>query len=99
MIFQEDSVDTNNPLCTSLQRVENRSHADQDHYDALPDLLDRFQIGELVIPPGFENEQNPEAAILLNLVRRRRIPVRTIAAPSTWYRGSTQFTVLHPPPD
>ena len=29
------------------------SHADQDHYDGLPDLLDRFPIGEVRIPPGF----------------------------------------------
>ena len=65
MIFQEVSVDTNNPLRTSLQRVEKRSHADQDHYNALPDLLDRFQIGELVIPSGFVNEQNPGASLLL----------------------------------
>ncbi len=99
MIFQEVSVDTNNPLRTSLQRVEKRSHADQDHYNALPDLLDRFQIGELVIPPGFENEQNPDASILLDQVRRHGIPVRTIAAPATWNHGSTQITVLHPPSD
>ncbi|MGO8903788.1 MAG: ComEC/Rec2 family competence protein [Isosphaeraceae bacterium] len=75
------------------------SHADQDHYNALPDLLDRFQIGELVIPSGFVNEQNPGASLLLDQVRRHRIPVRTIAAPATWNQGSTQFTVLHPPPD
>ena len=75
------------------------SHADQDHYNALPDLLDRFQIGELVIPPGFATEQNPGASLLLDQVRTRGIPVRTIAAPSTWNQGSTQFTVLHPPPD
>ena len=99
MIFQEVSVDTNNPLRTSLQRVEKRSHADQDHYNALPDLLDRFQIGELVIPSGFANEQNPGASLLLDQVRTHGIPVRTIAAPSTWNQGSTQFTVLHPPPD
>jgi competence protein ComEC len=74
------------------------SHADQDHYNALPDLLDRFQIGELVIPPGFVNEQNPRASLLLDQVRTHGIPVRTIAAPSTWNHGSTQFTVLHPPP-
>ncbi len=75
------------------------SHADLDHYNALPDLLDRFQIGELVIPPGFESEQNPGASLLLDQVRTHGIPVRTIAAPSTWNQGSTQFTVLHPPPD
>jgi competence protein ComEC len=75
------------------------SHADQDHYNALPDLLDRFQIGELVIPSGFVNEQNPGASLLLAQVRTHGIPVRTIAAPATWNQGSTQFTVLHPPPD
>ncbi len=42
----------------SLQKVEKLCHADQDHYNALPDLLDRFQIGELVIPSGFVNEWN-----------------------------------------
>ena len=35
------------------------SHADQDHYNALPDLLDRFAIGEVVVPPGFASEANP----------------------------------------
>jgi competence protein ComEC len=75
------------------------SHADQDHYNALPDLLDRFRIGELVIPPGFATEENPGASLLLDQVRTHGIPVRTIAAPSTWNQGSTQFTVLHPPPD
>ena len=52
-----------------------------------------------MIPPGFENEQNPRASLLLDQVRTHGIPVRTIAAPSTWNQGSTQFTVLHPPPD
>ena len=68
----------------SLQKVEKLCHADQDHYNALPDLLDRFQIGELVIPSGFVNEQNPGASLLLDQVRARAIPVRTIAAPITW---------------
>ncbi len=45
------------------------------------------------------NEQNPGASLLLDQVRTHGIPVRTIAAPSTWNQGSTQFTVLHPPPD
>ena len=45
------------------------SHADQDHYNALPDLLDRFRVGEIVIPPGFESDENPGATILLDQVR------------------------------
>ena len=97
MIFQEVSVDTNNPLRMSSQKVEKLCHADQDHYNALPDLLDRFQIGELVIPAGFVNEQNPRASLLLDQVRTHGIPVRTIAAPITWGQAGAHFTALHPP--
>ena len=37
------------------------SHADQDHYNALTDLLDRFRIGVVRITPGFGGEANPSA--------------------------------------
>jgi competence protein ComEC len=72
------------------------SHADLDHYNGLPDLMDRFPIGELVIPPGFENQRNPEVSLLLDRFRSRRIPVRTIAAPVRWNRAGVHFAVLHP---
>ena len=35
------------------------SHADMDHYDGLPDLLDRFPIGAVLVPPGFEGRCQP----------------------------------------
>ncbi|MGO9600161.1 MAG: ComEC/Rec2 family competence protein [Isosphaeraceae bacterium] len=73
------------------------SHADQDHFDALPDLMDRFPISAIVIPPGFESPQNPAASVLLQQVRRHGIPVRTIAAPASWVQSETRFAVLHPP--
>jgi competence protein ComEC len=73
------------------------SHADQDHYNALPDLMDRFAIGELVIPPGFSGDENPGARLLLGRACAKSIPVRTIAAPATWERAGVRFTVLHPP--
>ena len=37
------------------------SHADQDHYDGLIDLLDRFQIGVVRITPDFGGDANPAA--------------------------------------
>ena len=91
------SIRTDSRSRMSLQRVEKRCHADQDHYNALPELLDRFQIGELVIASGFVNEQNPGASLLLDQVRTRGIPVRTIAAPITWARAGAHFTALNPP--
>ncbi len=75
------------------------SHADQDHYNGIPDLLDRFQVGELVLPAGFvtETEENPGVTLLLDQFRARRIPIRTIAAPRQWTQATVHFTVLHPP--
>jgi competence protein ComEC len=99
MMLQAVIADTSPSPRTSWIIVEKRSHADQDHYNALPDLLDRFTIGKVVIPAGFVSAENPGADLLLNEVRRRRIPIRTIAAPAAWDEGGARFTVLHPPPD
>ena len=92
-----NSVGADSRCPMSMQKAEKRSHADQDHYSALPDLLDRFQIGELVIPSGFVNEQNPGASLLLDQFRARGIPVRTIAAPLAWDQAGVHFAVPHPP--
>lgn len=74
------------------------SHADADHYGGLPDLLDRFAIGEVRIPPGFDSTANPGAVALCNLIRSRRIPLRPIAAGDRIHLDGTTLTALHPPP-
>ena len=73
------------------------SHADQDHYNGLPDLLDRFSIGRLRIPPGFAGPANPGAVQIIRDVRSRGIAVLTTSAPETWEAGGAHFRVLHPP--
>jgi competence protein ComEC len=73
------------------------SHADQDHFNALPDLMDRFSIGHVVIPAGFENERASLAPSLMQQVRALGIPVHTIAAPAAWEQAGARFAVLHPP--
>jgi competence protein ComEC len=72
------------------------SHADHDHYDGVPDLLDRFSIGQVRVPPGFGGPSNPGAMALLDQLRSRGIPVRPIAAPESWEAGGVRFTALHP---
>ncbi len=72
------------------------SHADHDHYDGLPDLLDRFAIGQVRVPPGFGGPSNPGAIALLDQLRSRGIPVRPTVASESWETGGVQFTVLHP---
>jgi competence protein ComEC len=73
------------------------SHADADHYNGLPDLLDRFSIGVVRVPPGFVGPSNPEAVRLVDAVRSRGIPVRPIAAGDSWEAAGARFRVWHPP--
>lgn len=52
------------------------SHADADHYNAVPDLLDRFKIGEIVVPERFLTSPAASACGLLHRARQRRVAVR-----------------------
>jgi competence protein ComEC len=73
------------------------SHADADHYNGLPDLLDRFAIGVVRAPPGFEGPANPGAKLLLDEVRAHGIPVEPISeGDQIDLGGGTTLTVLHP---
>ena len=73
------------------------SHADADHYNGLPDLLDRFSIGVVRVPPGFAGPANPGAVRLLEDVRARGVPVRPIVAGDSWEAAGTRFSTLFPP--
>ncbi len=75
------------------------SHADSDHYNGLPDLLDRFSIDAVRVAPGFGGESNPEAVALLDEVRSRGVPVVPISEGDGWDSGPAHFSVWHPPED
>ncbi len=72
------------------------SHADQDHYDGLTDLLDRFPIGAVRVPPGFATQANPLAQQLIAQMRSRGVPIQPITAPQSWETDGVGFRVLHP---
>jgi competence protein ComEC len=73
------------------------SHADADHFDGLPDLLDRFEIRLVRVPPGFDAPANPGAKLLLDEVRRRGIPVATVVEGDRIdLGGGMTLTALHP---
>ena len=75
------------------------SHADQDHYNGVLDLLDRFPIGIVHISPGFGGPANPSAVDLLARIRSRGVPIRTVTAPESWETAGVSFTIRHPPAD
>ncbi len=75
------------------------SHADADHFNGLDDLIERFTIDELLVGPGFEGSSNPRAGELLRRVESRGIPIRIVAAGTSWNWSKTRFSIHHPPAD
>lgn len=76
------------------------SHADADHFDGLPDLLDRFSVGAVFVPPALLRTADPAARDLLAAIRRRGIPIRPLAAGDRLsIPGGLAARVLHPPRD
>jgi competence protein ComEC len=56
------------------------SHADADHFNAVPELLERFGVGEIVVTEAFCSSPSGGVADLLDRAAARRVPVRTVRA-------------------
>lgn len=56
------------------------SHADADHFNAVPDLLERFAVGELVVSRAFIDRDTAAIGEILVRARLAGVPVRTVAA-------------------
>jgi competence protein ComEC len=54
------------------------SHPDADHVNGLPDLLERFHVSQILIPPAFLSSDDPAIQALMADVRRRGIPLRVL---------------------
>ncbi|MFM7243821.1 MAG: ComEC/Rec2 family competence protein [Planctomycetaceae bacterium] len=75
------------------------SHADVDHFNAVPELLDRFVVGEIVLTDAFLASDAPAARDLVAEIRRRGIPVRRVRAGDSFaVDAQCRVRVLHPPP-
>jgi competence protein ComEC len=56
------------------------SHSDLDHYNAIPELLERFSVGVIYVSPVMFEEENQAMAALAESIRRAGVPVETISA-------------------
>jgi competence protein ComEC len=73
------------------------SHADTDHFNAVPELLTRFGVGELVVSRHFLGAPSEAARDLLMLAAAWRIPVRTVEAGDSFAADPwCRVRVLHP---
>jgi competence protein ComEC len=73
------------------------SHADLDHYNGIPALLERFTVRQVTLTPSFSERDSPGAALTLKAIRDRRIPVRVVKAGDRLSAGAAEIEVLHPP--
>ncbi len=83
-----------------LRRIDTAiiSHADVDHFNALPVLAERFEIGRVVVPPGMFTATDEAVRTVANRLAEAAIPIETVAA-GTFLAGGrgAQFQILHPP--
>lgn len=73
------------------------SHADADHYNAIPGLVERFSIGQVEAPLQFWQHLAPELGELRQVVQRHRIPAMRLAQGDRFESGDVTAEVLHPP--
>jgi competence protein ComEC len=83
----------------NLRRIDEvfLSHADLDHFNGLPALLDRFAVGQITCTPTFADKHTAGVEQTLAEIARLRIPVRIVKAGDRLDAGPVAIEVLHPP--
>ena len=75
------------------------SHADSDHYNALPELLERFSVGTIYVSPVMFDDPNASIQCLSDAINRAKVPLRVIASGDRLSGGpGCWLEILHPPP-
>jgi len=73
------------------------SHADLDHFNGVPALLERFAVGQVTCTPTFADRETGGVQLTMEAFRSHGIPVRIIRAGDRLTAGKVAITVLHPP--
>ncbi len=74
------------------------SHADVDHYNGVPGLLERFSVGAVYVTPQMFEKHNRAILALAEAIRRSGTPLHEVWAGTRFSGGeSCTLEVLHPP--
>jgi competence protein ComEC len=73
------------------------SHADSDHYNALPGVLRRFGVAKILTPPGMLSKNEANLADARDAIKAQGIAVDEIAAGEQVHVAGAALHVLHPP--
>ncbi len=74
------------------------SHADLDHFNGLPDLMERFAVGQVTCTPTFSEKPTAGVHRVMQELKDRGMNVRIVRAGDRLTAGDVQMEVLHPPP-
>ena len=73
------------------------SHADTDHFNAVPGLLEEFCVKQVIVSPQFMASPSRSVAEIKRLLVRHQVPVRTVLSGDVISVGqSCVARVLHP---
>jgi competence protein ComEC len=73
------------------------SHADTDHFNALPQLTERFSVGVVFVSPVMFDTDDEAVAALRAAIEQRNIPIQEIyAGDRLTTPGAVQLEILHP---
>jgi competence protein ComEC len=76
------------------------SHADIDHFNAVPFLLERFRVKQVCVPVPLDWDASPAIRALARELERHQVPVRSLKAGDELLAGERlSARVLHPPAD
>jgi len=73
------------------------SHADLDHFNGLPALLDRFAVGQISCTPTFADRDTPGVRRVLDVIDGYGIPMRILTSGDRLTASEVEIEVLHPP--
>jgi competence protein ComEC len=73
------------------------SHADLDHFNGVPALIERFPVGRISLTPSFASKPSPGVHEVINAFVGSSVPVRIVMAGDELTAGELTLDVLHPP--
>jgi len=72
------------------------SHADVDHFNALPALLTRFRVGAVYAPPQFARMDQPAVAFVAEALKKHNVPLKFVWAADRMAVKDVETEVLWP---
>ena len=67
------------------------SHADLDHFNGIPKLLERIAIGRVIRTPSFSEKPAEGVDLVMNVLQDREIPI-TIVTTGDLIRAGNEVT-------